>query len=106
MGGRGSVSGLGSKQQTREQPKIKTTQEQERIIGFVDKQINVDLNRWRDDFTAQFEVSDGVLVYWKDIPATIRQEINNLAKHYKGDKELDIESVGVWGKLIKFRSKR
>lgn len=106
MGGRGGTSGLRAQKQAKQESKVKTTQEQERIIGFVDKQINVDLNRWRDDFTARFEVPDGVLVYWKDIPATVRQEINNLANRYKGDKELYIESVGAWGKLIKFRSKR
>lgn len=104
MGGRGGASGIAPQRQQRTQPKIKTSAEQSRIIDFVNTQINVDLNQYRDDFTARFESPNSVLVYWKDIPATVKQEIYNLQNQYGGRIQLD--DMGAWGKTIRLRRKR
>ena len=59
MGGRGGNSGIAS-------PKVPTNAVQKNITDFIKKQTNIDVNKYRDDFTSRFEVKDGVLLYWKD----------------------------------------
>ena len=96
MGGRGGSSGIVS-------PKVPTNTAQKNITDFIKKQTNVDVNKYRDDFTSRFEVKDGVLLYWKDMPKTEKQTIQNLGNRY-GNK-LAFEDVGAWGKLIRFKGK-
>ena len=57
-GGRGGSSGIVS-------PKVPTNTAQKNITDFIKNQTNVDVNKYRDDFTSRFEVKDGVLLYWK-----------------------------------------
>ena len=94
--GRGGSSGIVS-------PKVPTNTAQKNITDFIKKQTNVDVNKYRDDFTSRFEVKDGVLLYWKDMPKTEKQTIQNLGNRY-GNK-LTFEDVGAWGKLIRFKGK-
>lgn len=94
MGGRGASSGIG-------RSKIPTNSTQKNIVEFIKTQTNVDVNKYRDDFTAKFEVKDGVLLYWKDVPKTEKQTIQDLRRRYNG--KLNLEDVGAWGKLIRFK---
>ncbi len=96
MGGRGGSSGIAS-------PKAPTNTVQKNITNFIRSQTNIDISKYRDDFTSRFEVKDGVLLYWKDVPKTEKQTIQNLGTRY-GNK-LTFEDVGAWGKLIRFKGK-
>lgn len=93
MGGRGGSSGI--------KPKVATNKTQKGIADFIRKQTKVDINKYRDDFTSRFEVKDGALLYWKDVPKTEKQAIQDLGNRYGG--KLTFESVGSWGKLIRFK---
>lgn len=94
MGGRGGSRGISK-------AKVATNKTQKSIADFIKTQTKVDINKYRDDFTSRFEVKDGALIYWKDVPRTEKQSILNLGNRYGG--KLTFEDVGSWGKLIRMK---
>lgn len=73
----------------------------EKIIAYVKNQINVDLQKYRTDFSKKWERENEIIVEYKEIPKTIWRNIELLAN--SKNSKIRIESVGVWGKMIVYR---
>ena len=73
----------------------------EKIIEYVKNQINVDLQKYRTDFSQKWERENEIIVEYKEIPKTIWRNIELLAN--SKNSKIRIESVGVWGKMIAYR---
>lgn len=73
----------------------------EKIIAYVKNQINVDLQKYRTDFSQKWERENEIIVEYKEIPKTIWRNIELLAN--SKNSKIRIESVGVWGKMIAYR---
>lgn len=73
----------------------------EKIIAYVKNQINVDLQKYRTDFSKKWERENEIIVEYKEIPKTIWRNIELLAN--SKNSKIRIESVGVWGKMIAYR---
>lgn len=73
----------------------------EKIIEYVKNQINVDLQKYRTDFSKEWERENEIIIEYRKIPRAMWRNIELLA-HSKNSK-IRIESVGVWGKMIAYR---
>ena len=73
----------------------------EKIIAYVKNQINVDLQKYRTDFSQKWERENEIIVEYKEIPRNIWRNIELLASHRNS--KIRIESVGVWGKMIAYK---
>lgn len=73
----------------------------EKIIAYVKNQINVDLQKYRTDFSQKWERENEIIVEYKEIPRNIWRNIELLAGHRNS--KIRIESVGVWGKMIAYK---
>lgn len=115
MGGRGTSS---SKKAMYKKPVEKKEVEQkkpsrkekaiavlgEAISDFIKTQVNVDINKYRDEKTKRFDTRRYITVDWKRMPQTERQQLSHLTiASYS--KTIDIEKQGTWMALIKFKYK-
>ena len=73
----------------------------QKIIEYVLNQINLDLEQYRTDFTRQFERTDEIIIEYKEIPRNSYRNLELLC--YKPESKLNMEDVGVFGKMICFR---
>ena len=73
----------------------------EKIISYVKNQINVDLQKYRTDFSQKWERENEIIVEYKEIPKTIWRNIELLAN--SKNSKIRIESVGVCWKMIAYR---
>lgn len=72
-----------------------------KIIEYVKNQINVDLQKYRTDFSKKWERENEIIVEYREIPRTMWRNIELLAN--SKNSKIKIESVGVWGKMIAYR---
>ena len=61
---------------------------------FIKHQVNVDIDKYRDDFTKQFDNTKITNVDWKRIPRTERQQIEHLQAAYGG--AIKLHNNGAW----------
>lgn len=66
---------------------------------FILKQTGVNIEDYRDDFTKQFDGTDMIVLYWKDIPQTERTKIQQ-AENLYGKRQFVLTDTGAWGKAI------
>ena len=71
------------------------------IITHVEGQTGVNLERYRTDFTKQWERPGEIIVEYKEIPKSLWRRVELLAA--RENARIRIESVGVWGKMIACR---
>lgn len=68
------------------------------IISYVETQTNVNLERYRTDFTKRWERPDEIIVEYKEIPKSMWRRVEWLAS--KKNPKIRMEHVGVWGMMI------
>lgn len=68
------------------------------VVDYFLKQVNVDLNNYRDDTTRQFDRRNMLTVDWESIPKVERQYIEQAAQAYGG--RYTIQDAGPWMKCI------
>lgn len=87
------------------EPIKKDTARQSDLIGYINKQVGVDLNKYRDDTTRKFDRRDGISIDWDSVPKNDRQKILDLANRYGGDR-YSVEDNGAWMKFIRIKKKK
>lgn len=72
-----------------------------KIIEYVNNQIGINLEKYRTDFTKQWERENEIIIEWREMEKTDYRKLELLAasKH----SPIRIESVGVWGKMIAYK---
>ena len=74
----------------------------EKIVDFVKKQVSVDLDQYRTDFTKRFERRSFIIVDVEKIPKAAWRNVETLAC-CPYSTNIRIESFGTWGKVISFK---
>ena len=69
------------------------------IIEYVKKQMGIDLDQYRTDFSKKWERKGEIIVEYREMKKSQWWNIEILA--IKG--RIRIESVGVWGKMITWK---
>ena len=69
------------------------------IIEYVKKQMGIDLDQYRTDFSKKWEREGEIIVEYREMKKSQWRNIEILAT--KG--RIRIESVGVWGKMITWK---
>lgn len=69
------------------------------IIEYVKKQMGIDLDQYRTDFSKKWERKGEIIVEYREMKKSQWRNIEILA--IKG--RIRIESVGVWGKMITWK---
>ena len=67
---------------------------------WIKNQVNVDIEKYRDSATKQFDRRGYITVDWKSMPRTERAYIEQLAQKYPN--RIQLFSAGAWAKQIKF----
>ena len=72
-----------------------------KIIEYVKNQIGIDLEKYRTDFTKQWERENEIIIEWREMAKADYRKIELLAasKH----SHIRIESVGVCGKMVAYK---
>lgn len=68
---------------------------------WIKKQVNVDIEKYRDSDTKQFDKRGFITVNWKGMPQTERAYIEQLATKYPN--RIQLFDAGVWAKQIRLR---
>lgn len=92
--------GRGSSGKTSGSEKANTIQSEthgERLDKYIKRQIGVDINQYRDDFTKKYESKNSVVLY--KVPEPVKQQIKMLARKY-GRIDFVTQDVGSWGTMI------
>lgn len=71
------------------------------IVTYVETRIGVNLERYRTDFSRQWERPDEIIVEYRKIPKSQWRMVEMLAT--RKNARIRIESVGTWGKMIAYR---
>lgn len=71
------------------------------IIEYVKNAVNVDLEKYRTDFTKSWERENEIIVEYREIAKSDWRNIELLASGRNS--RIKIENVGVWGKMIALR---
>ena len=67
---------------------------------WIKNQVNVDIEKYRDSATKQFDMRGFITVNWKNMPRTERAYIEQLAQKYPN--RIQLFDAGAWAKQIKF----
>ncbi len=68
----------------------------EKIIDYVKKQMGIDLDQFRTDFSKRWERDNEVIVEYREMSRSQWRNVEILS----AKRRIRIESVGVWGKMI------
>lgn len=69
-----------------------------KIIEYVKNQINVNLEKYRSDFTKQFERNDEIIIERKEMDRKDFRNLELLAS--SKNSKIRTENVGVWGVMV------
>ena len=69
--------------------------------GWIKNQVNVDIEKYRDSATKQFDRRGYITVDWKNMPRTERAYIEQLAQKYPN--RIQLFDAGSWAKQIRFK---
>lgn len=69
--------------------------------GWIKKQVNVDIEKYRDSATKQFDKRGFITIDWKSMPRTERAYIEQLAQKYTN--RIQLFDAGSWAKQIRFK---
>lgn len=86
------------------EPVKKDTARQTGVIDYISKQTGVDLNKYRDNITRNFDNRSGINVDWNSMPKSDRQKVLDLANRYGGG-QYSVEDNGAWMKFIRIKKK-
>ena len=73
----------------------------EKIVEYVKKQISVDLELYRTDFTKQWERKNEIIIEYRKMSKTDFRKLE-LLENVKNS-HIRMESVGIWGMMIAYR---
>lgn len=79
----------------------KERQMRNKIIEYVKKQINIDLDFYRTEFTKYWERENEIIIEYREMPRTDWRNVELLAS--SPNSHIRIENVGVWGKMIAYK---
>lgn len=68
---------------------------------WIKNQVNVDIEKYRDSATKQFDKRGFITINWKNMPRTERAYIEQLAQKYPN--RIQLYDAGAWAKQIKFK---
>lgn len=68
---------------------------------WIKNQVNVDIEKYRDSATKQFDKRGFITINWKRMPRTERAYIEQLAQKYPN--RIQLFDAGAWAKQIRFR---
>lgn len=68
---------------------------------WIKKQVNVDIEKYRDSATKQFDKRGFITINWKNMPRTERAYIEQLAQKYPN--RIQLFDAGAWAKQIRFK---
>lgn len=68
---------------------------------WIKNQVNVDIEKYRDNATKQFDKRGFITINWKNMPRTERAYIEQLAQKYPN--RIQLFDAGAWAKQIRFR---
>jgi hypothetical protein len=113
MGGRGGSFAVKEKavvKKQSEQPKQKQSKQKAKqgkpvtIQKFIQEQVGVDIDKYRDETTRRFDMQGGINVDWKRMPEDAKNKIQRLAA-MQYDTNISLEDNGAWMKLIRIRKR-
>lgn len=73
----------------------------EKIVEYVKKQISIDLELYRTDFTKQWERKNEIIIEYRKMSKTDFRKLE-LLENAKNS-HIRMESVGIWGMMIAYR---
>lgn len=68
---------------------------------WIKNQVNVDIEKYRDSATKQFDKRGFITINWKSMPRTERAYIEQLAQKYPN--RIQLFDAGAWAKQIRFK---
>lgn len=68
---------------------------------WIKNQVNVDIEKYRDNATKQFDKRGFITINWKNMPRTERAYIEQLAQKYPN--RIQLFDAGAWAKQIRFK---
>ena len=71
------------------------------IIEYVKKQIGIDLEEYRTDFSKRWERENEIIIEFREMPKSDFRNLELLAN--SKNSHIRIESVGIWGKMVSYK---
>lgn len=68
---------------------------------WIKNQVNVDIEKYRDSATKQFDKRGYITIDWNKMPRTERAYIEDIARRYPN--RIQLFDMGAWGKQIRFK---
>lgn len=73
----------------------------DKIIEYVNKQIGIDLEKYRNNFTKRWENENEIIIEWREMKKTDFRKLELLVA--SKNSHIRMENVGAWGKMIAYK---
>lgn len=71
------------------------------IIEYVKKQIGIDLEEYRTDFSKRWERKNEIIIEFREMSKSDFRNLEFLEN--SKNSHIHIESVGIWGKMVSYK---